>query len=734
MIDRDRLYELLPVVYRQRDADQGYPLRALLQVISQQVEIVEGNMDQLYENWFIETCEDWVVPYIGDLIGYQAVHEAGEPGNTGTAPSRQRNKILIPRSEVANTIGNRRRKGTLSLLEELAREVAGWPVRAGEFYRQLGWTQQLDYPQPNRGRTVDLRHGGALDLLNGPFDEAAHTVDVRRANSLRTGGRYNIPSAAVSVWRLKIYSVSETPAYCVDERQGCYTFSVLGNDTHLYNNAQAETEPTHIAEELNLPTAIRRRRFEKHKTEYYGEGKSLYMSIGSRRQPVPADRVIPANLTDWVYRSDDGIAVDPVLGRIVFPPSHSPAEEVVWVSYRYAFSTDIGGGEYNRSLSQPTNYDLYRVGEQETYKTINDALAQWRQDADSVPREEPMQAVIEISDSGLYEERLGITLRERESLQLRAASRKRPIINISNTRLALPDALNVRGGRGSRFTLDGLLIAGRGIQISGHKADSASPEPHERGDLCDVTIRHCTLVPGWDLDCDCEPQHSGKPSLRLSGTRAQIKIEHSILGPIQVMADRGKTDPIRITISDSILDATSEEHNVVSGIQGEMAYVRLTIARSTVFGVVLAHEIALAENSIFKGHIRVAHRQAGCVRFCYVPPGSRTPRRYECQPDLVERVITDLFAQHKISAAERDGQREAAQLRVEPEFNGFRYGKPVYCQLSAACAEEITRGAEDESEMGVFHDLYQPQRAANLRARLDDYTPAGMDAGIIYAT
>jgi hypothetical protein len=161
MIDRDRLYELLPVVYRQRDADQGYPLRALLQVISEQVEIVEGNIDQLYENWFIETCEDWVVPYIGDLIGYQAVHEAGEPGDMGTALGRQRNKILIPRSEVANTIGNRRRKGTLALLEELAREVAGWPVRAGEFYQQLGWTQALDYPQPNRGRTVDLRHGGA---------------------------------------------------------------------------------------------------------------------------------------------------------------------------------------------------------------------------------------------------------------------------------------------------------------------------------------------------------------------------------------------------------------------------------------------------------------------------------------------------------------------------------------------------------------------------------------------
>jgi hypothetical protein len=36
--------------------------------------------------------------------------------------------------------------------------------------------------------------------------------------------------------------------------------------------------------------------------------------------------------------------------------------------------------------------------------------------------------------------------------------------------------------------------------------------------------------------------------------------------------------------------------------------------------------------------------------------------------------------------------------------------------------------------MGVFHDLFQPQREANLRARLDEFTPAGMDAGIIFAT
>ena len=37
----DRLYDLLPAVYRQRDVAQGYPLRGLLRVIAEQVNITE---------------------------------------------------------------------------------------------------------------------------------------------------------------------------------------------------------------------------------------------------------------------------------------------------------------------------------------------------------------------------------------------------------------------------------------------------------------------------------------------------------------------------------------------------------------------------------------------------------------------------------------------------------------------------------------------------------------------
>ena len=69
----DRLYDLLPAIYRIRDAEQGYALKAMLAVMEQQLDAVEGDIDQLYRNWFIETCDEWVVPYIGDLLDVRLV-------------------------------------------------------------------------------------------------------------------------------------------------------------------------------------------------------------------------------------------------------------------------------------------------------------------------------------------------------------------------------------------------------------------------------------------------------------------------------------------------------------------------------------------------------------------------------------------------------------------------------------------------------------------------------------
>ncbi|MBE9001902.1 hypothetical protein IQ274_27800 [Nostoc sp. LEGE 12447] len=707
----NHLYNLLPVIYRQRDAEQGYPLRDLLQAIAQQANIVEADITQLYENWFIETCEDWVVPYIADLIGYRPVNETGD---ITTPQGQQRNKILIPRREVANTIRYRRRKGTLALLELLANDVAGWPARAVEFYKLLAWTQHLNHLRPTQGKTVDLRQSNALELLDSPFDTIAHTVDIRP-------GGYNLPHVGVFIWRLKTYSVTKTPAYCVEEiSPNCYTFSVLGNDTQLYNKPQPETEPTHIAQEINLPGPIRRLALKLNTSLYYGKNQSLQIFLSPGQQPIDIKQIALTDLSDWQYRPAlDTVAVDPVLGRIVFPARQLP-KGGVWVSYHYAFSTDIGGGEYNRTLFHPMTY---RVGKAEQLKTINDAINQWRTEIETHPH-----AVIEIADSGVYTEPFNISLEANHSLQIRAANYYRPIIRLLDYQAETTDALNISVQAGSRFTLDGLLIFGRGVRIQQDMEyfpvpglENKAQTPNEVSNFLPVkiTIRHCTLVPGWALHCDCEPKRPAEPSLELFNLKGQVEITHSIVGSIQVNQDEVQTEPVNIYIRDSILDATSIEQEAIGAPGYSFAHARLTIQRCTVFGQILVHNIALAENSIFDGLITVARRQKGCMRFCYVTPNSRTPRRYNCQPDLVAQVATDDIKQVEIN-------------RVHPQFNSTRYGNPRYCQLAKSCAVEIKRGADDESEMGVFHHLYQPQREANLRTRLDEYTPANMSTEIIF--
>ncbi len=356
----DRLYDLLPVVYRQRDVDVGQPLRALLQVIAEQVNIVEEDIEQLYENWFIETCEDWVVPYIADLIGHRTVYEAGEPGSVATEEGTARNRILVPRNEVANTIRNRRRKGTLALLEELARDVAGWPARASEFYEVLSATQHMNHPRAGKGGTVDVRRGDALDRVGGAFDELAHGVGVRRLNSRRARDRHNITSTGLFVWRLRAYPLTHAPAFCIDRARHHYTFSVLGNDTPLFTEAVSEPDPVHVADEMNVPAVIRRRALEERTADYYGKGKSLLIWRDGADRPVPLENLVVADLSRWAYRPHgEQVAVDPRLGRIAFSPRAEP-KTGVWVTYHYGFSADMGGGEYERSLRRPRNAVLRR--------------------------------------------------------------------------------------------------------------------------------------------------------------------------------------------------------------------------------------------------------------------------------------------------------------------------------------------------------------------------------------
>ena len=69
------------------------------------------SIDRLWADQSIETSDDWVIPYIGDLLDTNLVN--------GLDAAAQRR-------DVAKTIHYRRRKGTLAVLEEIARDVTGW--------------------------------------------------------------------------------------------------------------------------------------------------------------------------------------------------------------------------------------------------------------------------------------------------------------------------------------------------------------------------------------------------------------------------------------------------------------------------------------------------------------------------------------------------------------------------------------------------------------------------------
>lgn len=704
----DGLAELLPRWHRLRDAEEGEPLRALLAVIAEQLDLVRDGVQQGYEDLFVETAAPWVLPYLGDLVGYRTLPGYERVLTTGLHGGGRDAlaEAIAPRRDVAATVAHRRRKGTLHLLEELAEQVAEWPARAVELSRHVAHTQPVKLYgtglRGERGRLLDLRDGAGLALAGGPFDEAARTVDVRRADSSRRQGGWTPAGVGLFVWRLKAHSLTSSPAYCIDRARNLYTFSILGNDTPLVTKPVPEPSPAHIAAVDNVPAFITRRLLHDRLADYYGPGKSLVIRRDGEDRPVPPADIVVTDLSDWRYRPKRGqIAVDPELGRIAFG-SRSAPRQGVWVDYHHASVADMGGGEYERADREPRpDADFYRVGPQQPYRRIMDAYRAWQDE-----RSPDRTGIIEITHSGAYQEQLDFDLDPGDRLELRAAEGTRPVIRLLDWYSNRPDALNIRAVSDDcapherpRLVLDGLLVAGRGINVT--------------GPMGAVVVRHSTLVPGWSLEPECEPHSPDEPSIVLERTTACLQIEHSVLGTIEVIGDEVSEDPLDIHLRDSVLDATGNDREALSAPDCRHAHAVLHLHRTTVIGEVHTHAVRIAENSVFTGRLHVARRGIGCLRYSYVPPGSRTPRRYRCQPDLA-------------------GPGQAA--RVRPLFVSERYGTPWYGQLADRCAEEIRRGADDGAELGAFHDLYRPQREDGLRARLAEYTPAGTDAGIFFVT
>ena len=245
----ERLWQLLPALYRTADTDSfdsPGPLRELLNRIGAQVAVVRRSMDRMWADQSIETCDDWVIPYLGDLLGTNLV--------TNLDAKAQR-------LDVAKTIHYRRRKGTVEILEELAQDVTGWTAHVVEGFRRLGRTRHgLDpaigpaaYPQASAadvaqlariegltgpltggaaGGFADLRSPHGALLANTAFDESFHTADVRAGRG--AVGHFAIPNLLVFLWRLTSFPVVGGTPVAVAGCPGQYVFDPTGRQIPLF--------------------------------------------------------------------------------------------------------------------------------------------------------------------------------------------------------------------------------------------------------------------------------------------------------------------------------------------------------------------------------------------------------------------------------------------------------------------------------------------------------------------
>ena len=730
----ENLYQLLPAFYRQRDSEQGEPLKALIAVIAEQAGVVEADIAQMYENWFIETCDGWVVPYIGDLLGVWGLHFDKD----AVVSSR--------RAYVANTLSYRRRKGTAPVLEQLAFDTTGWRARAVEFFELLGTTQNVNHIRLHNHRTPDLRRTHELELLDTAFDTIGHTVDVRRIAIGR--GRHNIHNIGLFLWRLQSYPMTRATARKANDG---YTFSPLGKDMPLFNRPQTETQITHLAEEINVPGLLRRRPLYDEleaRRQALVDGKTpeylyfddrvdaeanpvLEVFINESVTPVPPEEILICNLQDWHIPADKKkykhigfggtvtqidrpiqVAVDPYLGRLTFPSSITVNQ--VQVSYAYGFSGDVGGGPYNRrawvsealkdkvdwqvGVSREVAPDSVKI-----FATLTDAVTEWnKQPAGKV-------GVITIMDNHYYEESLTgatrIEVPEGSRLMIVAADwpeedvpgglpgqkqRSTGRLTPVDCRPHLLGDLEVEGTAastsltGGELILDGLLIEGKLSVIDGN--------------LCSLRVSHSTLVPD-----------QGGIEINPNNDRLDINLVRTICGPVKLNPSISK-----LLVEESIVDNGSGD--AITAVE-----TVVELQKSTIFGQVKALKIE-AGNCIFTEKVFAERQQEGCVRFCYIPSDSISPRRFHCQPDLALKES-------------ESSEHEEIKARLAPPFTSEKYGHHHgYAQLSLICVEEIRTGAEDGSEMGVFGILKQPQRIANLRAGIDEYLRLGLEAGIFFVT
>lgn len=683
-----KLWLLLPAAYRAADSDDDAvagPLRELVGRIGGQAAIVRRSIDRLWEDQSIETCDDWVIAYAGDLLATQLAAALDARGH---------------RLDVAKTIYYRRRKGTVAILEEIAADVTGWDARVVEFFRRLGRTRHgldpeiglaLDAPAPPDplalqhaegivgplsatplGGFADLRDAYGASRAKTAFDEFSYTADFRRGRGLV--GWHDIPRLGVFLWRLESFAVPMSTPVAVKDCADYFAFDPTGREIALFaaplrKRAQRYGDSWVSPQEWELPAPIDQRLYDADAAQLYPQSFAVYHRPGSAYELVARGSIVA-----W-----------PALGRF---HDVSGAAGPTYAAYHFGFSSTIGAGPYDRRIGGAVTTDAPPV-------------AATAHGGGALAVAAPV-ATTELRDSLTYTAVADVT--SIDDVVVRGANGERPVIRPA---AGAPPWTFTGNGSAARLTIEGLLVSGVDVVL--------------RGAFDTVTLRCATLDPGQSGATDEKPAEfhdavDGRPlapsTLWIEGEIRTLVLDRCITGPIRAR-NGGVLE--RLIANDSIVeDITAKATGAIVSSTAE-----LELNRCTILGRIAGHRLYASE-SILADVATIDDIQHGCVRFSAWASASVIPDQYE----------------------------SAETPPNAPLFVSRRFGDGAFAQLSesadnviltpplapGAPPRTILEGAADGSEMGAFARERGPLKDRGVLQKYAEYMPAGLIPVLVHVT
>lgn len=714
----EKLWEMIPESYRHEDGlgPEAGTLRALVEIFADQAANLRRSQDALWDDQYIELAHDWAVPYIGDLVGTRMVEALDRRGR---------------RADVANTIHYRRRKGTLLVIEQLVGDVSGWECAALEMLQRLARSWHgLDSASAGRvtrtprGGFADLRAARSASLVDGAFDEFAHTLDPRRQRGQR--GRHQPAVIALHLHRHSALRVALAEPRLRSDGV-TFTFDPSGRDVPLY---AARSRPVgdewRRAREWELPRPISCRLLdEAHFVITEAVIESLVLDHGlpaaaatdlrtlrdlplrdverlrTRIATLPnAPTLLAAPLLQALLAAS---ITDDSPKRFLYPdsveaeeaPGVSVPREVVRAGDLRGWAASVSGarlvidplrgrGAFLGGAPVGPVLVSYHVGVlgslgAGTFERRRELLtpSDLRSGGGALTGARAVlpDVVTSIEDNRTYgpvSDVLGV-----KQAAVQAANRTRPYVRLAGDWVFQASASE----DSPALTIDGLWL--------GANANAALVL---RGRFARVVLRQLTLDPGG---IDADGNAIASVSLRIEGEVKELVIERSVLGPIATAA-AGLVESLRL--SDSIVDARGGDALVLDDGNAQLR-------RVTLLGAARLHRLDASE-VLVAGTLDVVDTQRGCFRFSRAAAPSRAP--------------------HPFQSLIGGDDRAWFETRV--------FGEPGYAELSSVAPPEVVRGAENRSEIGAFSSEIVAIRLDSLHDKVEEYLPFGLVPVVVTQT